>query len=888
MPRSENTPVKTTPTEIFLKDYKKPDFTVLSVDMTVRIFNGYTLVETVLDLQKDNPETIDLSLDAVELEIEEVLIDETPRKEGMYDHDGRNLTVFGVPETFKLRTVVKIKPEENTALEGLYKSESIYCTQCEAEGFRKITPYFDRPDVLSKFTVRIEADKATSPILLSNGNEIDSGDLPSGRHFVTWNDPFNKPAYLFALVAADLDVIEDTFTTMSGRNVDLKIFTDKGDTDKCHFAMTSLKNSMKWDEEAYGREYDLDIFQIVAVSAFNFGAMENKSLNIFNTSTLFASQETATDSDFMRVEAVVGHEYFHNWSGNRVTCRDWFQLSLKEGFTVFREQGFSGAMNSHAVQRIQDVNFLKTHQFKEDASPTAHPIRPESYIEINNFYTLTIYEKGSEVIRMMHTIMGEDPFRKGSDLYFDRFDGTAATCNDFVACMEEASGLDLTHFKLWYEYAGTPLVEVTQEHDMDSGVYKLHFKQTIPDTPGQTDKDAMYIPISLGLIGADGNPVPVSPDGTTNMILHFDDDTHTVEFTDIHEKVVPSILRGFSAPVNLKTDLANDDYLYLMAHDTDGFNRWESGQAAAKKTLLNMIKDYQSGVSFSDLHGDTKFVNQMGWIIEHQDGDLMLLAESLKLPSTSILSQALNVIDVNAIHFARKALMKQIGTKHLDLLKKTYASCTNKGLFDTSTASIGRRALRNVCLGYIAAAHIDTGFDLATQQYETADNMTARMGALSVLADDMNGDTQRLKRDEIFTDFYNRFKTEALVINKWFALQASADRADCHAHIERLMQRDDFSWTNPNRLRSLIGSFAGNSYYFHYEDGRGYKMIADAVIKLNAINPSVGARLVNSLKEWKKYDEHRQMHMKQQLERILNTPNLSNHIYEIVSKALNA
>ncbi len=888
MPRSENTPVKTTPTEIFLKDYKKPDFTVLDVNMTVRIFKGYTLVETILDLKKDNPETIDLQLDAVELEIIEVLVNEDPRKDGMFHYNGRHLTVFGVPETFKLRTIVKIKPEENTALEGLYKSDAIYCTQCEAEGFRKITPYFDRPDVLSKFTVRVEADKKTCPILLSNGNEIDSGDLVDNRHYVTWEDPFNKPAYLFALVAADLDMIEDTFKTMSGRDVALKIFTDKGDTDKCHFAMTSLKNSMKWDEEAYGREYDLDIFQIVAVSAFNFGAMENKSLNIFNTSTLFASQETATDADFMRVEAVVGHEYFHNWSGNRVTCRDWFQLSLKEGFTVFREQGFSGAMNSHAVQRIQDVNFLKTHQFKEDASPTAHPIRPESYIEINNFYTLTIYEKGSEVIRMMHTIMGEHAFRKGSDLYFDRFDGTAATCNDFVTCMEEASGLDLTHFKLWYQYAGTPLVEVTQEHDMDSGVYKLHFKQTIPDTPGQTDKDPMYIPISLGLIGADGNPVPVSPDGATNMILHLDDKTHSVEFTNIHEKIVPSILRGFSAPVNLKTDLSNNDYLYLMAHDTDGFNRWESGQAAAKKTLLDMIADYQSGTKASDLHGDAKFVNQMGWIIEHQHDDLMLLAEALKLPSPSILSQAMDIIDVNAIHFARKALMKQIGKTHLELFKKTYNACKPDAFFDTSTSSIGRRALRNVCLAYIAAADLNIGFDLTVQQYETADNMTARMGALSILADDMDKDTRTLKRDEIFDDFYKRFENEALVINKWFSLQASADRADCHLHITTLMQRDDFSWTNPNRLRSLIGVFAGNSYYFHYEDGRGYKIVADAVIKLNAINPAVGARLVNSLKEWKKYDAHRQMHMKQQLERILNTQNLSNNIYEIVSKALNA
>lgn len=868
------------PKEIFLKDYTKPEFDIKQVDMTVRIFDGYSLVDTVLTIEKQTPTPIDLVLNAKAMDIEEVILNERALPKEEYRHEKGTLTLFAVPAEFTLRTRVRIKPEENTELEGLYKSSVIYCTQCEAEGFRKITPYIDRPDVLSKFVTRIEADKEKCPVLLSNGNLIESGDLPDGRHYTVWDDPFLKPCYLFALVAGDLGVVEDTFTTMSGRKVDLKIWTEKGDEDKCLFGMKALKDSMKWDEEAYGREYDLDIFQIVAVSDFNFGAMENKSLNIFNTSTIFASQETSTDADFLRVEAVVGHEYFHNWSGNRVTCRDWFQLSLKEGFTVFREQSFTGDMNSHAVQRIQDVNFLKTHQFKEDAGPNAHPVRPASYIEINNFYTLTIYEKGSELIRMMHLLLGEETFKKAATLYFDRFDGQAVTCDDFVQCMEDASGYDLSHFKLWYSQAGTPKVTVTSDFDADRGIYKLRFKQEIPDTNGQKDKEPMYIPISMGLLDTDGSSLPVDSNGSHNTVLILDEAEQEFEFTGIKNRPVPSLLRDFSAPVRLYTDLTDRDYMFLMAHDSNGFNRWESGQIVALKVLQDMIAAHKNK---QQMVADDTFVRQMGWLMDNQNSDKMLLAKSLTLPSTSILAQEMKIVDVDGIYHAHKALMKEIGAHHMDRFVAIFNENNKPKPYNTDPDSVGGRALKSVALHYIAAADEKRAFDMAIALYNKADNMTDRITAMSVLAD-----APKEVSKDVFDDFYGRFTDELLVINKWFSLQAGADKEDVVATVKDLITRDDFTWTNPNRVRAVFGAFAGNFYHFHAEDGQGYKLLADAVIKLNTINPQVAARLAVGLQEWKKFDSHRQMLMKQELERIMDEKDLSNHIYEIVSKALKA
>lgn len=876
MPRSEDTQTKNVTK--YLKDYQAPDFSIEKVDLVFRIFDGYTEVESTLSVKKQNKQATTLVLDGTKnLDLQSVALDGQELGDKGYKRDDESLEVYSVPDEFTLKTVVKIDPASNTALEGLYKSSKMHCTQCESEGFRNITYYPDRPDVQSKFTTRIEAPN-DYPVLLSNGNKIDEGKLGNDRHYTVWEDPFNKPSYLFALVAGDLVVIEDHFITMSGRKVDLKIFTEAGDEDKCHFAMEALKKSMKWDEEAYGREYDLDIFNIVAVSDFNFGAMENKSLNIFNTSALFASPETATDSDFGRVEGIVAHEYFHNWSGNRVTCRDWFQLSLKEGLTVFRDQSFSGDMNSRAVQRISDVNFLRNAQFKEDAGPQAHPIRPESYQEINNFYTLTVYEKGSEVIRMFHTLLGEETYRKATDLYFDRHDGSAATCEDFVKAMEDASGLDLKQFRLWYSQAGTPHVSVTQEYDAVTKTYKLHFEQKIPDTPGQTNKQAMHIPIKLGLLDKDGNEFSIGDKGETELVLDLKQDKQTFEFRNIDEKPTPSILRGFSAPVRLKTDLTRKDHMFLMQKDTDGFNRWDSGQTIAKEILLGMINDFQNGQPMSV---PQDYIEGIGWLLDNQQDDLNLLALSLQIPAPSTLAQEMDVIDHEAIYQARKFLRKEIANVYEDKLKTIYHDNNSSAPYVFNVEESGKRAIKNCALSYLSSLQDDATTDMLYAQFKNANNMTDQASALMLLAD-----IEHDHREEAFEQFYDQFKSEALVINKWFMAQASSDRDDIMEHVERLTKHPDFTWKNPNRVRSVISGFASNGRNLHREDGAGYRFIKDAVIKLNGINPSVGARLATSLQDWKNYDPARQEKMKAALNEILETPNLDKGIREIVSKAL--
>ena len=782
------------------------------------------------------------------------------------------MTIAALPaKAFILETEVVIEPEKNTRLEGLYQSGGNYTTQCEAEGFRRITYYPDRPDVMTTFTVRIEADKKTCPVLLSNGNLTESGDAGGGRHFAVWKDPFPKPCYLFALVAGDLTHIHDTYKTKSGRKVDLYIYVRHGDEDQCQWAMESLKKSMKWDEDVYGLEYDLDIFNIVAVSDFNMGAMENKSLNIFNTALVLARQDTATDDDYMRIESVIAHEYFHNWSGDRVTCRDWFQLSLKEGLTVFRDQEFSSDLHSRAVCRIDDVAHLRRGQFPEDASPLAHPIRPDNYIEINNFYTMTVYEKGAEVIRMMRTILGLENYRKGTDLYFSRHDGQAVTCDDFVKCMEDASGVDLSHFKLWYSQAGTPEVEFEGRYDAKARKYEMTFSQKVPATPGRDHKKPMFIPIAVGLINENGDDMDLGG-GATTKIYDLLEQKQTFVVENISSKPVPSVLRNFSAPVKLSAQHTDEELAFLMIHDSDGFNQWEAGQTYSLRTI-NKILDEKCAPPKA-------FLNSYGQILENAlkpNADRDLVARALTLPEVSYVGQHRTHVDPPAIYKIRHDLIAAIRSQYGDLIHKVYAANMPLTEFSITGEAMARRALRNVALRLLDDDH------LAKAQYDEADNMTARVGALRVLAD-----KDGALGEAAFDDFYDRFKQHALVVDKWFSIQAMAGRDDIMNVLEKLRRHPDFNIKNPNRARSLFSSFAhSNPARFHAADGSGYKFLTNAVIELNTVNPQIAARLLTPLREWKRYTQDRQEKMKQSLQKILQTPKLSPDVFEIASKSLN-
>jgi aminopeptidase N len=781
------------------------------------------------------------------------------------------MTITDAGDQFTLTIRSEIDPASNTALEGLYKSQGTYCTQCEAEGFRRITFFQDRPDVLSTFTVRIEGDKSKYPVLLSNGNLIDSGELANGRHFTVWNDPFPKPCYLFALVAGDLIRIEDSFKTMSGRHVDLHIYVRTGDEKQCDHAMQSLKKSMKWDEEKYGREYELDLFNIVAVSDFNMGAMENTSLNIFNTALVLAHQETATDSDFMSVEGVVAHEYFHNWTGNRVTCRDWFQLSLKEGFTVFRDQEFSADMNSRAVQRIDDVNSLRRLQFSEDASPLAHAVQPDQFIEISNFYTKTVYEKGAEIIRMQHTLLGEENFRKATDLYFERYDGHAVTCDDFVQCMADASERDMSQFFLWYKQAGTPTLNITSQYNAAQQTFTLTLKQSQPDTSGQTDKKPLHIPVAVGLLSQEG----VETHAT--KILELTEREQSFTFNHVKTRPVPSILRDFSAPVKLITDLSDDDLRLLQLKDTDGFNKWEAGQTLALRTIELVMANSEANIS--------QYVDDFGMMIDQGvsgKGDKALLARALTLPAIAFISQTQEVIDPAAIDQARTHILKAIKRAHKDALVRLYEQNRNTGEFAISPEAMGRRALQNTVLELLT---VSTGTGCATRakaHYEHADNMTDIVAALSCLSD-----STQPERDEVFADFYRRFNGYPLVVDKWFSLQAIANRSEIFDDFAKLRQHQDFNIKNPNRVRSLYSAFAiNNPVKFHDPSGQGYALLRDVIIELNEINPQIAARQVVPLREWRRYTPTLQSHMKEALQSIMDTPNLSNDVFEVVSKSL--
>lgn len=881
------------PKMIYLKDYQAPEYLIDETHLTFELFDDHSLVHAQLVMRRNPARGAGLPplvLDGQLLELLSVKLADVDLTASDYELTPDSLTVQPKSETFTLDTSVKIHPETNTALEGLYKSSGMFCTQCEAEGFRKITYYLDRPDVMSSFTTTVIADKQDFPILLSNGNPVGAGPEGEGRHWITWEDPFKKPAYLFALVAGDLWCIEDTFVTMTERKVTLRIYVEQENIDKCQHAMDSLKKSMRWDEEVYGREYDLDIFMIVAVNDFNMGAMENKGLNIFNSSAVLARAETATDAAHQRVEAIVAHEYFHNWSGNRVTCRDWFQLSLKEGFTVFRDSGFSADMNSATVKRIQDVAYLRTHQFAEDAGPMAHAVRPDSFIEISNFYTLTVYEKGSEVVGMIHTLLGADGFRKGSDLYFERHDGQAVTCDDFVKAMEDANGVDLTQFKRWYSQAGTPRLSVSESYDAGAKTYTLTFRQSAPTTPGQPgeEKKPFVIPVSLGLLDEQGKEIPLRLQGEsvasgTSRVISVTEAEHSFTFVDVAEQPLPSLLRGFSAPVKLSFPYNRDQLMFLMQHDTDGFNRWDAGQQLSVQVLQELIAQHQKG---EKLVMDQRLITALGTVLADESLDQAMVAEMLSLPGEAYLTEISEVADVDAIHAAREFARQQLANSLSDALWKRYQ--TNRELskqtaYVAESEHFARRALQNIALSYLMLTQKPEVLAAAIEQFDAADNMTERLTALAVLVNSPFED-EKAKALAVFAE---NFKDNALVMDQWFSVQAGSTLPGGLERVKALMQHPAFTMKNPNKVRALIGAFAGqNLINFHAADGSGYRFLADLVIELNGFNPQIASRQLAPLTRWRKYDDKRQALMKGELERIRASGQLSPDVFEVVSKSL--
>jgi aminopeptidase N len=876
------------PQTTYLKDYTVPEYLIHSVELNFVLHEERTQVTSRLTLSR-NPESVsmdtalvlageNLALQRIVLNDDKELIDKD------YLQTTDNLTIFNVPQQqpFTLTIENTINPKINTALEGLYLSNGMLCTQCEAEGFRKITYFLDRPDVMAKFTTTLVADKTRSPVLLSNGNKIAQGELPGNQHWVTWEDPFSKPCYLFALVAGQLECLEDTFTTQSGRDISLQIFVEPHDLDKCAHAMQSLKNAMRWDEEVYGCEYDLDLYMIVAVSHFNSGAMENKGLNIFNTKFVLARPDTATDSDYEHIEGVIAHEYFHNWTGNRITCRDWFQLSLKEGFTVFRDQEFTGDRTSKAVKRIEDVNMLRTRQFAEDAGPLAHPIRPDAYIEINNFYTLTVYEKGAEVVRMIRTLLGEDRFRKGSDLYFARHDGQAVTCEDFIKAMEDANGADLTQFRRWYSQAGTPVLTVKHSYNATAQTLTLNIKQHCPPTPGQAVKEPLHIPVKVGLIYPDGSVAPCQLQGGASadeVILQLTEAEQDFVFTGLTAKPGISVLRGFSAPVKLVMERSLEELAFLLSHDSDTFNRWEAGQQLVGQVITGLIADVQNN---RELRLDPIIIEAFRQVLAQPWDDLSYFSLLLSLPSETYLAEQMQVIDVVAIHKAREFVKLTLAENLQNALQTLYLNNhrDESGLFDAG--AIGRRRIKNTCLGYLCSLNDMAIKNWAHQQFKTAKNMTDQMAALSVMVNNPH-----YARKQSLDDFYQQWQHEALVIDKWFALQASSPTPDTFATVQALMAHPAFDLGSPNRVRALIGAFSqANPLHFHAANGQGYQFLADQIIALNTLNPQVASRMISALTAWRRYDPGRQALMIAQLERIMSTNDISKDVYEIASKSL--
>ena len=871
-----------------LADHRPADYLVDAVELDISLDNKATRVKSRLSL-RPNPAGIPgapLVLDGGDLQPVRALLDNEALDLAEVATPDR-LTIAHPPaRPFTLEIETLLDPSANTRLEGLYRSGSAYCTQCEAEGFRRITYYLDRPDVLSVFTTRVEADKEEAPILLSNGNPVAAGEAAPGRHYAVWHDPFPKPCYLFALVGGDLSSIHDEFTTASARKVALGIYTEKGKEHRAHYAMESLIHSMRWDEFVYGREYDLDVFNIVAVSDFNMGAMENKGLNIFNDKYILARHETATDADFAHVEAVVAHEYFHNWTGNRITCRDWFQLCLKEGLTVYRDQEFSADQRSRAVGRIANVRALRSAQFPEDAGPLAHNVRPEIYHEINNFYTSTVYEKGAEIIRMLRCLIGHEAYHAGMDLYFKRFDGQAVTIEDFIACFAETSGRDLTHFSLWYAQAGTPKVTARGAYDAQAKTYTLDLSQETAPTPGQPDKKPLVMPIRLGLIGADGQEIPLAHDNPASPrevkfgIFELAEKSRRIVFTNVPSKPVPSLLRRFSAPVVLDVDLSEDDLLHLIAHDTDPFNRWQAAQTFATRLLIRSTKLIRDGElpEFSET-----FAKALGRLIDDSDADPAFTAEIVALPSAADIARDIGSdVDPDAIHMARESFRADLGKYLAQPLLALYERLTSDAPYSPDSASAGRRGLRNACLDLFAAGNSQTGAEIAMRQFSLSANMTDQVGALKTLSL-----ISCAQRERALDSYFRSHANDALVVNKWFAIQATIPEPETLDRVRRLTKNHSFSLTNPNRVYALIGAFANaNPTSFNAADGAGYQFVADTALKLDAINPQVAARLISSFRSWRNLEAGRRAKARAALETMAARENLSSDLRDIVVRAL--
>ncbi|HCE3215231.1 TPA: aminopeptidase N [Vibrio parahaemolyticus] len=858
----------------YRKDYQAPSHTITDIDLTFDLYDNDTIV-TALSKVVQKGESTTLELDGEGLELRSVKVN----GEDWAHHEVKeaSLVLSDLPAEFELEIITKIDPEANTALEGLYKSGGAFCTQCEAEGFRRITYYLDRPDVLAKYTTKVIADKVTYPYLLSNGNRIAQGEAENGRHWVQWQDPHPKPAYLFALVAGDFDVLRDKYTTMSGRNVDLEIFVDKGNLDRAGHAMTSLINSMKWDEERFGLEYDLDIYMIVAVDFFNMGAMENKGLNIFNSKFVLANDQTATDRDYLGIEAVIGHEYFHNWTGNRVTCRDWFQLSLKEGLTVFRDQEFSSDLGSRAVNRIDNVRIIRGPQFAEDASPMSHPIRPDKVIEMNNFYTLTVYEKGSEVIRMYHTLLGEEGFQKGMKLYFERHDGTAATCEDFVSAMEDATGVDLKQFRLWYSQSGTPTLRVNSEYNAEAKTYALTVEQFTEATQDQAEKQALHIPFDIELYDSKGQVIPLIINGeSVHNVLDIKQDKQTFVFENVAEQPVPSLLREFSAPVKLEYDYSDAELIFLMKHATNDFARWDASQMLLAKYIRQNVTNVQTG---SEVQLSEDLIDAFRGVLLDENLEPAFIAQVFSLPSINEITGWYKQIDVDAVDTVLNSITVSLSAALEDELSATYHTL-KQAEYTIDHAAIGKRALRNQCLQFLA--HTDKGNTLVKAQYEAANNMTDTIAAMSAA-----NSAQLECREELMADYSDKWKHDGLVMDKWFALQGTNPAEDALEKVKATMNHEAFSLKNPNRMRSLIGSFlAANPVRFHDKSGSGYQFAGEILRQLNDSNPQVASRMIDPLLKFRKYDEARQAMIRAELEKLKAMDNLAKDLFEKVTKAL--
>ncbi len=871
---------------VFLKDYAPPAFLVSLIELDIHIDDENTTVNAKA-LMSRNPASPDpdapLVLNGDGLHLEAVLLNGRELSTDEYGLSSRELTIAQTPESFTFETRVRIDPQQNTKLMGLYASKDGYFTQCEAEGFRRITFFPDRPDVMARYTTTIHADKIRFPVLLSNGNLVDEGDEPGGRHWARWEDPFPKPSYLFAMVAGKLDRRDDTFTTRSGRAVTLSIFVEPGKLNQSEFAMQALKRAMKWDEDRFGLEVDLDQYMIVAVSDFNMGAMENKGLNIFNTKYVLARPDISTDRDFMFLDRVVAHEYFHNWTGNRVTCRDWFQLSLKEGLTVFRDQEYGADNYSRAVQRIQEVRSLRAAQFPEDAGPMAHPVRPQSYMEISNFYTATVYEKGAEVVRMIHTLLGESKFRKGLDLYFQRYDGQAVTTEDFVQAMQDASGVDLTLFREWYNRAGTPVLEVSAKHNREQQRYALHVKQSCNSAPGHDSNRPLHIPLAIGLVDAEGQDINLQLEGETRAagttrVFSITELEQEIVFVGVEKEPTPSLLRGFSAPVIARFEYAEADLIHLMAHDSDAFNRWEAGQRLASRIILRAAHQYQPDREPEFPDG---FFDSFSTILSEAATDPAFAAEALALPAETYLAEQLTEVDPDALHAARNGLRRQIAERLKGDLLLAYQAFATEGDYVPDAASSGQRALRNLCLSYLMELGDEASFGLCMSQFENADNMTDTMAALTALA---NHDSE-LTRTAL-NQFYEKWSHEPLVVDKWLAVQASSSLPGTLDNVKRLTEHAAFDLRNPNKVYALIRTFGANHVRFHAADGSGYAFLAEQIIRLDPINPQIAARIARCFDRWRKFDEGRQKHAMNALEKIQATPGLSVDTGEVVLRTL--